>query len=152
MILFLMLLQISSESALFYDDYVQSVNLGVEIDFDQRDWQHHQENISVRLARPFHFSTISVNTISLSFWPTGWRSIWNALTGNDGGVILVVIRACGHSIWRKSSYMPLFQRTLIIPADRTVRLRSPCDEVEVEVHAQGNIRMLFELAGMAAIE
>jgi len=66
--------------------------------------------------------------------------------------MLIVVRVCGHSIWRKNAYMPLWPDTLIVPADEIVRLKTPCDNVEVEVHFQGTIRAKFELAGMATLE
>ena len=122
-LLLFLLLQITPLSALFYDDYTSQVNLGVGIDLWAGDFAHQQWNIGVTVPP---FSTITVDTLSLSFWPRD----------NKGGVMLVVIRACGHSIWRKSSYI-LYTHTLIIPASLPTKLKSPCDHVEVEAHWQG---------------
>ncbi len=139
MLALLLFLQITPLSALFFDDYTGQVNLGVEINFNQAHWNLQTERIGVVVPA---FSQITFDPISLSFWPVRYSS----------GVVLIVIRVCGHSVWRKSSYIGGYSpSTLIIPGS-VVRLKSPCNHVQIEAHWQGEVGARFELAGTATLE
>jgi len=134
----LLLLQITPESALFYNPEVQLVNLGVETKRIPGSWNLRTDSISTEVPS---FSAIQFDSISFSIWPL-----------NSVGVALVVIRACGHSIWRKHTYFSYNIKTLIIPVSLPIHLQSPCNDIEVDINSQGSAGgFFFELAGTAAI-
>ena len=131
--------QVTPASAIFYDDYTGEVNLGVEIDFRTGGWVLQTEAEGANVPP---FSKITIGSISVSVWPERYSN----------GVVLVVIRVCGHSIWRKSSYITAFAQTMITPNSIPKNLKSPCNHISVEAHWQGEIGARLELSGMALIE
>ncbi len=134
----LLLLQLTPSSALFYNPPVQLVNLGVEIRRIPGGWNLRTDSINTEVPL---FSTIQFDSISLSIWPL-----------NSVGVILVVIRTCGHSVWRKQTYFAYDIKTLIIPVSLPIHLQSPCNDIEIDINSQGSAGgFLFEVAGTAAI-
>jgi len=134
-----MLLQITPSSALTYVDYTGLIHFSTEIWFNADRWTLETENLEVTVPP---FTKVTFNTTSAVFWPMNYSV----------GTALVQIKVCGSIIFpiiMQVAYWPL--QPVILPG-YVVRLKRPCNQVELVVHRVGTGRANWEIAGTATLE
>jgi len=138
-ILLLLFLGITPSSSVTFDDATDLVHFSVEVNFTNGGWKLQTEKVD---APTPHFSLIRFNPISIALWPRN----------NSKGAALILIRSCGSEFWRvivQAAYFPI--QPTIVPGYE-VRLKQPCDHIQLEMHWIGEVGANFEIQGTAVLE
>ncbi len=135
----LLLLQITLSSGITFNPATDLVTFSVEINLNRGRWNLQTETVEATVPA---FSTIRFNPISLALWPRRYSE----------GAALILIKACENQVWRvilQTRYFPI--APTIVPGYE-VKLKQPCDSIQLEVQWMGTVGANFEIQGTAALE